>query len=369
MATIRERKNKDGSIAAHQWQAIVRKKNRSTGLVHSQSETFETKREAKEWASALEADLRRAIHADTSLIDKTPLKKLIQKYIEEISPAKLGGSREIVRLKAWLKHPVADLMLSRVTAKDFADYISDRRKSTSKRGGKIAEQTIKLDIIAISNVFEVGRKDWGYDLPNPIKKISKPKGSLTREARILVEDWKKIEVELKKCRNPYYVVIAELAIETGMRLDELIRMCWGRVDLKGKKVIIEGKDTSATGQRKRRTIPLSDRAIELLKQLPQSADSEKDTEIPILKIGRKTSADGLSRAFTSACKEIGLEGTVFHSTRHEAASRMAPHYPLLTLMKIFGWKTPAMAARYYHASDEELHAGLASMQLAANAKK
>lgn len=365
MATIRERKNKDGSIAAHQWQAIVRKKNRSTGLVHSQSETFETKREAKEWASALEADLRRAIHADTRLIDKTPLKKLIQKYIEEISPAKLGGKREIVRLKAWLKHPVADLMLSRVTAKDFADYISDRRKSTSKRGGKIAEQTIKLDIIAISNVFEVGRKDWGYDLPNPIQKISKPKGSLTREARILVEDWNKIEVELKKCRNSFYVVVTEFAIETGMRQDEIFRMCWGHVDLDGKKVIVEGKDTSTIGQRKKRTVPLSPRGIELLKQLPES----EDLEIPILKLGRKTSADGLSRAFTAACKKIGLEGTVFHSTRHEAASRMAPHYPLLTLMKIFGWKTPAMAARYYHASDEELHAGLVSMQLAANAKK
>jgi hypothetical protein len=44
---------------------------------------------------------------------------------------------------------------------------------------------------------------------------------------------------------------------------------------------------------------------------------------------------------------------------------MAPHYPMLTLMKIFGWKTPSMAARYYHASDEELLAGIDRMQLAA----
>lgn len=371
MATIRLRKNKDGTAASHQWQAIVRKKNRATGLVHTQSETFESEREAKDWANALEADLRRAIHNDTRLIDKTALKSLIQRYIEEVSPVKLGGAREIVRLNAWLKNPISELMLSRATPKHFADYISDRRKAISRRGGSIAEQTIKLEIIAISNVFEVSSRDWGYEIENPTKKISKPSGSKTREARIIKEDWKKIEVELKKCRNPLYVVIAEFAIETGMRQDEIFRMCWKDIDLINKKVIVDGKDTSTTGARKKRTVPLSLRALELLKILPQPpADIEqKELNTPILSIGKSTSADGLSRAFTVACKAIGLEGAVFHSTRHEAASRMAPHYQLLTLMKIFGWKTPAMAARYYHASDEELHSGLASMQLTADAKK
>jgi hypothetical protein len=37
---------------------------------------------------------------------------------------------------------------------------------------------------------------------------------------------------------------------------------------------------------------------------------------------------------------------------------------MLTLMKIFGWQTPSMAARYYHASDEELLAGIDRMELA-----
>jgi len=368
MATIRLRKNKDGTAASHQWQAIVRKKNRATGLVHTQSETFESEREAKEWAESLEADLRRAIHIDTRLIDKTQLSELIQKYIEVVSPAKLGGKREIVRLKTWLKHPISELTLSRATPKHFADYIFARRKTQSIRGGKIAEQTIKLDIIAISNVFEVARKDWGYEIENPIKKISKPAGSKTRDLRIVEADWKRLEIELNKCRNPLYVVISELALETGMRQDELFRMCWGDFDLVGtrKNVIVDGKDTSATGKRKKRTVPLSARAFELLKKLPGWLG--EDLESPILKMGAGASADGLSRAFTAACKTIGLEGAVFHSTRHEAASRMAPHYPLLILMKIFGWKTPAMAARYYHASDEELHAGLVNMQKHQNQK-
>jgi len=40
----------------------------------------------------------------------------------------------------------------------------------------------------------------------------------------------------------------------------------------------------------------------------------------------------------------------------------AKHYPMLTLMKIFGWKTPSMAARYYHPDEKELLAGVDAMK-------
>ncbi|MEQ1916109.1 MAG: site-specific integrase, partial [Gallionella sp.] len=258
--------------------------------------------------------------------------------------------------------------ISRCLPTDFSAYIAKRRSDVSRRNGPVAEQTIKLEIIAISNVFEAARKDWGYDIQNPIKNISKPKGSNTRETRITHENWKKIAaILLNKGRNPLYITIAELAIETGMRQDELFRMTWEDVEIlvpedgvetpKRGKVIVEGKDTSTTGARKKRVVPLSPRAITLLESLPRP-DS---TDAQVFQSVRKTSKDGLSRAFTAACADIGLIGGCFHSTRHEAASRMAPHYPMLTLMKIFGWKTPSMAARYYHASDEELYAGIDKM--------
>lgn len=350
MASIRKRGD-------YQWAAQIEMKNRATGLIHKEIKTFQTKDEAETWALGIEADLRRSIHSDTRIIDSTPLRGLIQRYIDDVSPAKLGGKQEIVRLKKWLASDLADKPISRCLPKDFADHIAKRRKDTSVRGGKVAEQTIKHEIITISNVFESARKDWGYNIENPTKQISKPKGSVAREVRIVPEDWTKIAAILATCRNRQYVVIAEFAIETGMREDELFRMAWADIDLPGRKIIVDGKDTSATGQRKKRTVPLSLRAIELLQSLPRHIDST----MPVFQSVRKTSKDGLSRAFTAACMAIGLEGGCFHCTRHEAASRMAPHYPMLTLMAIFGWKTPSMAARYYHASDADLLAGIDRM--------
>lgn len=361
MATIRSRKNKDGSNANFQFQAIIEMKNRATGLTHKESKTFDTEKEATDWAAGVEDKLKSGTYNDTRELDATPLKDLISRYIKEESPKKLGAKQEITRLNKWLKNDLAERNLSKLRPKDFAAYIAARRKDISARGGRVAEQTIKLEVIAISNVFEIARKDWGYDIPNPTKTISMPKGSGAREARITPSDWKKISaVLINKCRNPLYVTIAELAIETGMREDELFRMTWDDVNLPGRKVIVDGKNTATVGERKKRTVPLSVRAVELLEGLPRCIENEP----LVFQSVRKTSKDGLSRAFSAACADIGLDDGCFHSTRHEAASRMAPHYPMLTLMKIFGWKTPSMAARYYHASDEELLEGLDKMHKA-----
>lgn len=353
MAVIKQR--------GESWLAQVYCKNRATGELHREAKSFETRKQAEDWSQALEADLKRAQHSDRRLLDATPLRDLIQRYIDDVSPKKLGSSREIARLKAWLAHPLADRPVSKCLSKDFADHIAARRKATSRRGGNVAEQTIKHEIITISNVFEAARRDWGYtNLSNPTKQISKPGSSQAREIRI-GDKLPDLLAALGKCRNKQYSMITEWAIATGMRQDEIMRMCWADIDKAKRIVEVWGKDTSSrSGQRKRRIVPLSPRAMELLGTLPQAIDGNT----LVFQTARKTSADGLSRAFTSACKTVGIEGGVFHCTRHEAASRMAPHYTMPVLMAIMGWKTASMAARYYHADVSELHAGLERMQAA-----
>jgi integrase len=365
MATIRQRKNKSGEAAKFQWQAIIEMVNRATGLTHKESNTFNTKTEALEWSRGIEADLQRKIHNDTRLVDSTLLCTLIERYKHEVTPLKLGNKQETVRLNKWLKSDLAKRPISRCLPKDFADYIAHRRSEISKRGGPVAEQTIKLEIIAISNVFEVARKDWGYEISNPTKQISMPKGSNARNVRIIPSDWEKISAILNTSHNPLYVIIAEFAIESGMRQGEIFRMTWADINLSSRTLTVYGKDTRNPGKRKVRTVPLSIRAVELLSSLKRNVDSS----IPVFLSLNDISVDGLSRAFTAACNQIGLVGGCFHISRHEAASRMALHYNMLTLMKIFGWTTPSMAARYYHASDEELLAGLDKMHSSATIPK
>lgn len=336
MATFRKR-------GEHQWQALIEKKNRATGLVHKEAKTFQTKDEAMIWAGEIEAALARGQYNDNRQAAATPLRDLITRYRDEITQRKKGAKQETVRLNKWLKHELADRMLTLIQPSDFAGYIADRRKQ-----GR-AEQTIKSEIIAISNVFKVAANDWGYNIENPIKRISKPGGSRKRDQRILPSVWSALAAALNKCRNPYYVVIAELAIETGMRQGELFAIAWADVDLPHRHLIVrEAKDV--TGQNaKQRIVPLSQRAVELLTTLPRPINNAER----VFQVGRKTSADGLSRAFTAAATVAGIPAR-FHDLRHEACSRMAPHFAMHELMKITGHETAGQLIRYYNPTAKEL---------------
>ena len=347
MASIRNR-------GEYQWQAQVEKLNRATGKVHFESKTFLTKSEAADWARALEADLARGIYNDTRNASKTPLRELIDKYIEEVSPLKKGSAQEIVRLKKWKTNEIADRMLTLINPADFAAHISLRRKD-----GK-AEQTIKLEITAISNVFNVARKDWGYNISNPLADISKPGGSLKRDKRLLPEDQPKVIAELEKCRNTYYPIMTELAIETGLRLGEFFKLTFEDVFLEKSPYLIvrAGKDSTGESDGKERIVPLTDRAVQLFKNLPSSTENAAK----IFQTGHATSADGLSRAFTRACIDAGFPGLRFHDLRHEAASRLAPFFEMHELMKILGHDTPAMVMRYYKPTAAALHVKLRKMQ-------
>ncbi len=347
MATIRNR-------GEYQWQAQVERLNRATGKVHFESRTFLTKTEAEDWARSLEADLARGIYNDTRNAAKTPLRDLIDKYIEEVSPRKKGSKQEIVRLKKWKANEIADRMLTLISPADFAEYISQRRKE-----GK-AEQTIKLEVTAISNVFKVARKDWGYNIPNPLADISKPSGSNTRDMRLLPNDQPAVFEELRKCRNPNYPIICELAIETGLRQGEFFELTYTDIFLKTDPHLIvrKGKDSTGKSGGKERVVPLTDRAVALFKSLPSSTIKMAK----LFQVGHITSADGLSRAFTKAAKNAGFVGLRFHDLRHEAASRMAPHFEMHELMKILGHDTPAMVLRYYNPTPSELHVKLKRMQ-------
>lgn len=344
MATIRKR-------GEYQWCAQIEKKNRATGLVHKEIKTFITKDEAESWAKGVETDLARGVYNDCRQAAATPLRDLIIRYRDEITPRKKGSKQETVRLNKWLAHELSDRMLTLIQPSDFAAFIAERRNA-----GK-AEQTIKSEIIAISNVYKVAAADWGYTVENPTKRISKPRGSNKRNQRILPEDWSRIATELDKCRNGNYKIIAELAIETAMRQGELLALSFADLKLSDRHLIVrEAKDTTGKNQ-KSRIVPLSLKALEILSAIPRSI---KDTDL-IFQVVQKTSADGLSRAFTKACQSIDLPAR-FHDTRHEACSRMAPHFEMHELMKITGHESAGQLMRYYNPTASELIDKLDKMQ-------
>lgn len=326
MATIGKRTDSKG--ATH-WQVKIRLRGHAP-----LSRTFDRKTDARAWADEMEFAIRRGGMISTEA-DATTLGEALERYGREITPHKKSAVRELERVLAWMKHPLAHKYLARLRGADFAAYRDERRAA-----GK-AENTVRLELAVVSHMFKIAASDWGMEsLRNPIRNVHMPKGSTPRDRRLFPDEEEKLMPALAEI-NAYLRPLAELALETAMRQGELLSLVGADVDLRTRVALL--RDTKNGDAR---AVPLSTRAIAIVKALPQQLDSAA----PLFPLRR----DFVIRSFSAACKACGIEGVTFHTLRHEATTRLCERLPMHEVMRITGHKTPAMLMRYYHPKPEDL---------------
>ena len=229
--------------------------------------------------------------------------------------------------------------------------------------------TIKHTRIVLYGMFEAAREN-DIIISNPMKrslKIEIGKPAKVREA-LSLEDQKKLFKALigHKYENQYC-----FAMQTGLRVGELVGLKFEDVDLKNRTLRIRrtmkydhtskewrsGPPKSAAGNR---TIPLTDLAIDILKK--QKEQNSKLKVVPLefreyvfidesglIKYGSYDSALGW------VCKKIGIKPITMHNLRHTFATRcvqsgMAPK----TLQTILGHSTINVTMDLYvHTTEEE----------------
>lgn len=64
----------------------------------------------------------------------------------------------------------------------------------------------------------------------------------------------------------------------------------------------------------------------------------------------------LDALFRKARNRAFLSGFTFHDSRHVAATMLARKIDILDLCKMFGWKDPKMAMRYYNPTASDIAA-------------
>ena len=142
----------------------------------------------------------------------------------------------------------------------------------------------------------------------------------------------------------------------GCRFSDAARLLWGQVDFGRKAVSFVKTKTVA------RIVPVGEELLDLLKEfgpgLPQdhvfvNSKGEPYKEAPhTLAIAVKTLKLNEGRADN--------ERFSFHNLHHMAATDHARVLLLRDLMDYMGWKTPAMALRYMHGSEEVQRAAVAA---------
>lgn len=316
----------------HQYQALIRKKGYPT-----QTRTFETLDDAREWATDAEAEMALGTFIDRSVLERMTFGDLLKRYAKEETPKKRGADTELVRIRALQKHVLAARPLSKLRKVDFANYRDERLKTC-------CGETVRRELVVISAVLRTARELWELPMGNPLVGVKWPEKGRHRERRLEGDEEARLLDAATQSHTPALRLCIILAIETGMRSSEMVKLRWAQVDLARHVIRL-----NLTKNGDPRTVPLSERAEGAIRALPQQAS------------GRLTTfhdARGLRKAFALACKRAGITGLRPHDLRHEAASQLAPKVETATLAKVMGWRTLQMAMRYYNPTDEELVAAV-----------
>ena len=285
MATIRKRNGK--------YQVQVR----INGYISSK--TFPSYELAKKWANKQE------IIAFTEPDDRpryrpANFKEILLKYWEYAQHHHKGASVEQIVIQALCREPWVNKPLPGVCRADIIEF-RDRRLLSVK------PDTFKRQLNIIRSAARMASEEWGWICTMVLfHDIKLPKQNERQVRRITPEVEERILTGADSGKNPFVRPLIILALETGMRRSELLRLrhedwdsCCGLLSVKETK---NGKN---------RVIPTSKRAAETLSELTKTNHS---LLLPI-------TGNAVNLSFQRLKNRTGLHWLRFHDFRHEAISR------------------------------------------------
>lgn len=191
------------------------------------------------------------------------------------------------------------------------------------------------DLQIIRHTINIAQMEWGILIKeNPVNFIRMPSPPKPRERRLNADEYAALLHLSKGSRSYFLEPLITLAVETGMRLGEMLQMKWKDLDAQDSTLLLTDTKNGSS-----RIIPLSECALSVIQNLPK----EDENIIPV-------TYSAVKSAWQRLCKRAGIEDLRFHDLRHEAISRFFEKgltLPEVTMLS--GHKTKAQALRYAHS--------------------
>ncbi len=344
-----------------QWRAVVRKKG-----FPRYSRTFERHRDAQGWATDLEAAIGRRDLAEVRRLTDDgggglrTVADLVDKFVTDIVETPGRRANQVASEKPRLtriRDDLGKLTLEMLSPQDVATWRDKRLKSGA------AAQTVRHDLNQLSVVLRTAISEWGVERArNVVRDVKKPALAAGRDRRV-----SQAEVDALLSAADYVPPrggrpagrgmkpIIILAVESSMRLGELVSLEWKHIDLERK---IAHLPKTKNGDS--RTVALSSAAVAALKTMQDKLREDGR----VFDWARGDSFSGrfrglvkrARRIYEGRCAEQGetpdpafLNGLTFHDGRHEATSRLFEKgLNPMEVASMTGHKSMQMLKRYTH---------------------
>ena len=184
--------------------------------------------------------------------------------------------------------------------------------------------------------------DWELVDESVAKKIGRCKKIKGENNRLrYLADQEEAYRLIEACEPVYLRPIVITALNTGMRLKEILKLTWDRVDLKNGFILLDNQ----TKNKERREIPINRTLYKVLSSLIRNITSDYVFYNP------KTlkSFDRIDRSWHTALNKAKITDFKFHDLRHTFASWLVMKgADLASVQKLLGHKSILMTMRYAH---------------------
>ena len=306
------------------------------------SESFPTRREAKEWSSKMEADIRQGRYFGKTESKEHTFAELVDRYLERALHSNAKSlSKYRLQLLWWKKH-LKDYYLCHISPSVIAEGKEQLLKEKTPRGTLRSPSTANRYLAALSSAFSIAVREWNWLKENPVSKISRYKEGKARDRLLSKEEIERLLAICKTSQSPHLYPVTLFAVCSGARKGEILGLKWENVDFSRNTATF--RDTK-NGEA--RTMPLSPVLVSCL------LDEKKKRVILsqyVFPSGNGKKPADIRTAWERAIKEAGLE-ICFHTLRHTAASHLTMGgASSIEVGAVLGHKTLAMIKRYSHLS-------------------
>lgn len=324
------------------WRAQVRRKDHKP-----QTKTFRTKREAEEWARALESRI------DSRAEPKAAASLKVGDLIREYRRIREEGGRAIdptTNTSYMLQHLEDDLGHEQVTALTPARLA---KWASARKTEGAGPWTVNQELSALGTVLRHAASFGNLTLPDvtgqarPLLLHLQLIGAGVRRTRRPTNDELQAVLDYVHARSAVTADAMRVAAITGLRRSELVlKLRWDRLD--------EAKRAALIVQRKHpRRIEARDEWVPLLGdswEIVQRQARIGDRIFPI-------SPEKITDLFTAATRALSIPDLRLHDLRHLASSRLQElGFDESERMAITGHRSAAMNQSYTHPTPEHLHA-------------
>lgn len=312
------------------------------------SKTFKNLTLAKKWKRETDALIQQDLYLAHSKAEKHTLCEAIDRYCKEVLPHKPKNAKNVLCHLARWKKDLGHLRLNRVTPATLSEVREKLLSESVPSGNQRSNTTVVRYLASLSHVLSTATIEWLWLKENPVLKVRKPKQSRGRVRFLSEEEFPRLLDSCKASNNLLLYPIVMLALTTGMRSGEVLKLKWQDIDLsKGRLTLYETKNGEI------RVVAIPSNTVKVLEAFYQSQLRLS----PLLFPGTDpTKPIDFRSAWRFALKRAKITDFVFHDLRHTFASYLVMSgASLAEVAEALGHKTLAMVKRYAHLS--ECHLG------------